>query len=292
MGPDIDVEVVGAGGLWLTEIDQSQLENALLNLCINARDAMAPGGGRLTIETANKWLDDRHARERDLPSGQYISICVTDTGSGMTPEVIERIFEPFFTTKPIGQGTGLGLSMIHGFVRQSGGQIRVYSEPGLGTTMCLYLPRYHGGAVEPESVVLSSSSASGHGETVLVIDDEASVRSLVAEVLREQGYATVEAGDGPSGLRMLDSERRIDLLVTDVGLPGGLNGRQVADAARIRRPDLKVLFITGYAENAAVGNGLLEPGMEVMTKPFLMTDLAAKVATMIDAKHQLPATGG
>jgi len=210
----------------------------------------------------------------------------------MAPEVIERIFEPFFTTKPTGQGTGLGLSMIHGFVRQSGGQIRVYSEPGMGTTMCLYLPRYHGGAVESEPVVLSSSSASGHGETVLIIDDEASVRSLVAEVLREQGYATVEAGDGPSGLRMLDSERRIDLLVTDVGLPGGLNGRQVADAARMRRPDLKVLFITGYAENAAVGNGLLEPGMEVMTKPFLMTDLAAKVTTMIDAKHQLPETGG
>lgn len=292
VGPDIDVDVVGAGGLWLTEIDQSQLENALLNLCINARDAMAPGGGRLTIETANKWLDDRHARERDLPPGQYISICVTDTGSGMAPEVIERIFEPFFTTKPIGQGTGLGLSMIHGFVRQSGGQIRVYSEPGMGTTMCLYLPRYHGGAVESEPVVLSSSPASGHGETVLVIDDEASVRALVAEVLREQGYATVEAGDGPSGLRILDSERRIDLLVTDVGLPGGLNGRQVADAARVRRPDLQVLFITGYAENAAVGNGLLEPGMEVMTKPFLMTDLAAKVTTMIDAENQLPETGG
>ena len=144
VGPAIDLEVVGAGGLWLTEIDQSQLENALLNLCINARDAMAPSGGRLTIETANKWLDDRHARERDLAAGQYISICVTDTGSGMSPEIIERIFEPFFTTKPIGQGTGLGLSMIHGFVRQSGGQIRVYSEPGLGTTMCLYLPRHHG----------------------------------------------------------------------------------------------------------------------------------------------------
>lgn len=283
VGPAIDLEVVGAGGLWLTEVDQSQLENALLNLCINARDAMAPGGGRLTIETANKWLDDRHARERDLAAGQYISICVTDTGSGMSPEIIERIFEPFFTTKPIGQGTGLGLSMIHGFVRQSGGQIRVYSEPGLGTTMCLYLPRHHGSLAEPDPLLASPEPGSGHGETVLVIDDERSVRSLVAEVLREHGYATLEAGDGPSGLRILDSEHRIDLLVTDVGLPGGLNGRQVADAARMRRPDLKVLFITGYAENAAVGNGLLEPGMEVMTKPFAMTDLAAKVASMIEA---------
>jgi len=282
VGPDIDLEVVGAGGLWLSEIDPSQLENALLNLCINARDAMAPGGGRLTIETANKWLDDRHARERDLPPGQYISICVTDTGSGMSAEIIERIFEPFFTTKPIGQGTGLGLSMIHGFVRQSGGQIRVYSEPGMGTTMCLYLPRYHGVPAEAELAVASAHPASGHGETILVIDDEASVRNLVAEVLREHGYATLEAGDGPSGLRILEGEHRIDLLITDVGLPGGLNGRQVADAARMRRPDLKVLFITGYAENAAVGNGLLEPGMEVMTKPFAMTDLASKVTTMIE----------
>lgn len=283
VGPDIDLEVVGAGGLWLTEIDQSQLENALLNLCINARDAMAPGGGRLTIETANKWLDDRHALQRDLAAGQYISICVTDTGSGMTQDVIERIFEPFFTTKPIGQGTGLGLSMIHGFVRQSGGQIRVYSEPGLGTTMCLYLPRYHGSPVASNPALSSPNPGSGHGETVLVIDDEPSVRSLVAEVLREHGFATLEAGDGPSGLRILNSGQRIDLLVTDVGLPGGLNGRQVADAARMRRPDLKILFITGYAENAAVGNGLLEPGMEVMTKPFAMMDLAAKVTTMIES---------
>ncbi|WP_313103926.1 response regulator, partial [Brevundimonas sp.] len=182
----------------------------------------------------------------------------------------------------IGQGTGLGLSMIHGFVRQSGGQIRVYSEPGLGTTMCLYLPRYHGVPAEAELAVASAHPASGHGETILVIDDEASVRNLVAEVLREHGYATLEAGDGPSGLRILEGEHRIDLLITDVGLPGGLNGRQVADAARMRRPDLKVLFITGYAENAAVGNGLLEPGMEVMTKPFAMTDLASKVTTMIE----------
>jgi len=283
VGPDIDLEVVGAGGLWLIEIDQPQLENALLNLCINARDAMAPHGGRLTIETANKWLDDRHARDRDLAPGQYISICATDTGSGMSPETIERIFEPFFTTKPIGQGTGLGLSMIHGFVRQSGGQIRVYSELGLGTTMCLYLPRHHGVLTEADPVMIRPETALGQGETVLVIDDEPSVRALVAEVLRDQGYASIEASDGPSGLRILEQDIQIDLLITDVGLPGGVNGRQVADAARIRRPDLKVLFITGYAENAAVGNGLLAPGMEVMTKPFAMSEFASKVTAMIDS---------
>jgi PAS domain S-box-containing protein len=199
VGPDVEVEVVGAGGLWPVEIDQSQLENALLNLCINARDAMAPDGGRLTIETANKWLDDHHARERDLAPGQYVSLCVTDTGSGMSPDMIERIFEPFFTTKPIGQGTGLGLSMIHGFVRQSRGQVRVYSEVGTGTTMCLYLPRHHGSVTEPDAQASGRDTGWGHGETVLIIDDEPSVRMLVAEVLREQGYATLEAGDGPGG---------------------------------------------------------------------------------------------
>lgn len=285
VGPNVEVEVVGAGGLWPVEIDQSQLENALLNLCINARDAMAPTGGRLTIETANKWLDDRHARERDLPPGQYVSLCVTDTGSGISPDMIERIFEPFFTTKPIGQGTGLGLSMIHGFVRQSRGQVRVYSEVGTGTTMRLYLPRHHGSVAEPDAQVINPTTGWGHGETVLVIDDEPSVRMLVAEVLREQGYASIEAGDGPAGLRILDSDARIDLLITDVGLPGGFNGRQVADAARVKRPDLKVLFITGYAENAAVGNGLLAPNMEVMTKPFVMADLATKVAEMIETRR-------
>lgn len=282
VGPDVEVEVVQAGGLWATRVDQPQLENALLNLCINARDAMAPDGGRLTIETANKWLDERHARERDLPPGQYVSLCVTDTGSGMAPEVIERIFDPFFTTKPIGQGTGLGLSMIHGFVRQSGGQVRVYSEVGSGTTMCLYLPRWSGEVSDEDPVRAALAGAPGHGETVLVIDDEPTVRMLVVEVLQEQGYAAIEAPDGPTGLAILRSDVRIDLLITDVGLPGGLNGRQVADAARETRPDLKVLFITGYAENAAVGNGLLAPGMEVLTKPFVMADLAAKVTEMID----------
>ncbi|NBW09378.1 MAG: PAS domain S-box protein [Caulobacteraceae bacterium] len=282
VGPDVEVEVVGAGGLWTTRIDASQLENALLNLCINGRDAMAPEGGRLTIETANKWLDDRAARHRDLLPGQYVSLCVTDTGTGMTPEVQAQVFDPFFTTKPLGQGTGLGLSMIHGFVRQSGGQVRIYSELGKGTTMCLYLPRYTGEMEIADEEGLAPVLHGGHGETVMVIDDEETVRMLVAEVLGDAGYHVLEAPDGPSGLEILRSDTRIDLLITDVGLPGGMNGRQVADAAREVRPDLKILFVTGYAENAAVGNGHLDPGMEVMTKPFVMAALGDKVREMIE----------
>lgn len=282
VGPTVEVEVVGAGGLWATQIDQSQLENALLNLCINSRDAMAPDGGRLTIETANKWLDERAGKDRDLPPGQYISLCVTDTGAGMSPEVQAQAFDPFFTTKPLGQGTGLGLSMIHGFVRQSGGQVRIYSEVGKGTTMCLYLPRYNGGIDAVDLPAETVGEDGGQGEVVLVIDDEPTVRMLVVEVLEDAGYTVIEAVDGPSGLAVLRSEARIDLLVTDVGLPGGMNGRQVADAARADRPDLKVLFMTGYAENAAVGNGLLDPGMEVLTKPFVMAALGAKVREMIE----------
>ena len=280
VGPQITLEVVTAGGLWSTLIDSSQLESALLNLCINARDAM-PEGGRITIETANKWLDDRAAKDRDLPPGQYLSLCVTDTGTGMTPDVIARAFDPFFTTKPIGQGTGLGLSMVYGFVRQSGGQVRIYSEVGHGTTMCLYLPRHYGNAAE--NVVTdapATSTPARSGKTVLVVDDEPSVRMLVTEVLEELGYISVEASDGPAGLRMLQSDMRIDLLITDVGLPGGINGRQLADAARTTRPDLRVLFITGYAENAIIGNGQLEPNMGVLTKPFVMETLARRIIEM------------
>lgn len=281
VGPSIMVEVVGAGGLWPAKVDCAQLESALLNLAINARDAM-PDGGRLTIETANKWLDDRAGRDRDLTPGQYLSICVTDTGTGIASDIVDRIFDPFFTTKPIGQGTGLGLSMIHGFVRQSGGQVRVYSEPAHGTTMCIYLPRYVGDLVGDDDSVDEAIASPGTGETVLVIDDEATVRMLIVEVLLEAGYTALEADDGPTGLKILQSDARLDLLITDVGLPGGMNGRQVADAARQLRPDLKVLFVTGYAENAAVGNGLLDHGMEVITKPFVMTQLAHKISEMLE----------
>jgi PAS domain S-box-containing protein len=282
VGPGIDIEVVGAAGLWVSRVDQSQLENALLNLCINARDSMAPNGGRLTVETANKWLDDRAARERDMHPGQYVSLCVTDTGAGMSAEVIERAFDPFFTTKPIGQGTGLGLSMVYGFVRQSGGQVRIYSELNKGTTVCLYLPRYADKLDEVYEDEIPPALERGAGETILVIDDEPTLRMLMADVLSEAGYSVLQASAGAEGLRQLERAPRIDLLITDVGLPGGLNGRQVADAARALRADLKVLFITGYAENAAVGSGHLERGMEIVTKPFVITDFAAKVRDLLD----------
>jgi PAS domain S-box-containing protein len=269
MGPDIAVEVVGAAGLWTVRVDGGQLESALLNLCINARDAM-PDGGKLTIETASKWFDDRVPREPDLPPGQYVSLCVTDTGTGMTPDVIERAFDPFFTTKPLAHGTGL--SMIYGFVRQSGGQVRIYSEVGKGTTMCLYFPG-HLGEADGDDVPASEPVESGFGETVLVVDDDATVRILIAEVLSENHYSLLEAGDGPSALKVLEGKQRIDLMVSDDGLPGGMNGRQLADAARQLRPELRILFITGYAENAVVGNGHLEPGMAVLAKPFAMLGL-------------------
>jgi PAS domain S-box-containing protein len=281
VGPSIEVEVVGQIGLWSALIDSAQLESALINLCINARDAM-PEGGRITIETANKWLDDRSARERELNPGQYLSICVSDTGAGIPSEIVDRIFDPFFTTKPIGEGTGLGLSMVHGFVRQSGGQVRVYSEAGKGTTMCLYLPRYHGG-VNQEVLETTPVTESRRGETVLVIDDESTVRMLMKDVLTEAGYTVLEASDGPSGMLILQSGRKIDLLITDVGLPRGMNGRQVADAARGARPGLKVLFVTGFAENAAIGNGQLPSGMAMITKPFHVADLANKVGEIINA---------
>ena len=216
-----------------------------------------PGGGRLTIETANRWLDERAAQQRDLPAGQYVSLCVTDTGTGMPPEVAARVFDPFFTTKPVGQGTGLGLSMIYGFARQSGGQVRVYTEVGQGTTMCLYLPRHHG-SKEARCAGRGGRArrAPAAGETVLVVDDEPTVRMLVADVLEELGYVAVEAGGRRRpGWACCSRSARVDLLVTDVGLPGGMDGRQLADAARAARPGLQVLFITGYAENALVGNG-------------------------------------
>ncbi len=282
-GPKVAVEPVAGVDLWTTLVDPGQLENALLNLCINARDAM-PGGGRITIETANRWLDERAARERDMLPGQYVSLCVSDNGTGMAPEVIARAFDPFFTTKPIGLGTGLGLSMVYGFARQSGGQVRICSKVGEGTMVCLYLPRRAGQADAPAGTVELSSAPprAGHGETVLVVDDELSVRMLVAEVLADLGYIAVEAADGAAGLRVLQSDARVDLRVTDVGLPGGLNGRQLADAARAARPELRVLFITGYAENSVLSHGQLEPGMHVMTKPFAMEALASRIRELIE----------
>jgi PAS domain S-box-containing protein len=288
VGPGVLIQVVQARDLWPTLIDPNQLENALLNLSINARDAM-PQGGRLTIETANKWIDERSASAFDLSPGQYICLSVTDTGTGMSAEVIARAFDPFFTTKPLGEGTGLGLSMIYGFARQSGGQVRIYSELGQGTTMRLYLPRdhsasAHGSEKEEAGPAPEPGAGAGAGEMVLVVDDEPTIRMLITEVLEGFGYGSIEAADGAGALRVFESGARIDLLITDVGLPGGMNGRQVADAARVQRPDLRVLFITGYAETAVVGNGQFEPGMQVLTKPFAMTELARRIKTLLSGR--------
>ncbi|MDR6789158.1 PAS domain S-box-containing protein [Sphingomonas sp. BE138] len=283
VGPSVEVEVVRAGGLWPTLVDQGQLENALLNLCINARDAM-PDGGRIVVETGNRWLDERGARERDLNPGQYVSLCVSDNGTGMPADVIAKAFDPFFTTKPIGQGTGLGLSMIYGFVRQSAGQVRIYSEKGEGTMVCLYLPRADRAADEDAPGADAVPDGAEQGETVLVVDDEATIRMLVTEVLQDLGYATLEAADGAAAQRILQSDARVDLLVTDVGLPGGMNGRQLADAARARRPDLATLFITGYAENAALSHGHLGSGQHVLTKPFAMDALATRVRELLSGR--------
>ena len=270
-----------AGGLWTTLCDANQLESAILNLCINARDAM-PDGGMLTVETSNASLDDSYAEQTpDLKPGQYVCVSVTDTGAGMTPDVLSKAFDPFFTTKPIGQGTGLGLSMIYGFAKQSQGHVKLYSETGHGTSAKLYLPRHHGDAAAPPAMPqLRPDHHTEDGETLMVVEDEPVVRALVVDLLHGLGYRTVEAADGAAALRILQSDQRVDLLVTDVGLPH-MNGRQVYDAARVTRPDLKVLFMTGYAENATLASGFLRPGMEMITKPFAMEKLASKVLKML-----------
>jgi nitrogen-specific signal transduction histidine kinase len=283
IGESVDLVLDLAEGLSRTRCDPNQLENAVLNLVINARDAM-PHGGRLTVETANRQRDAQEASGPGGASGEYICVSVTDTGTGMSADTIAKAFEPFFTTKPIGQGTGLGLSMIYGFAQQSKGHTQVHSEIGKGTRFELYLPRYRGEDGDEEcdlSVLPSDIPASESGEAVLVVEDDDVVRSLIIEELHELGYATLEAIDGPGGFEILQSARRVDLLVTDIGLPG-INGRQVADAGRVLRPGLKVLFMTGYAENAALASGFLEPGMEMITKPFAMGALATKVRQMLE----------
>jgi PAS domain S-box-containing protein len=279
IGETIDLEITASDGLWWTLCDPNQLESALLNLAINARDAM-PDGGRLTISTANVRIDRVTADTPALSPGDYVCIAVTDTGVGMSAEVAARAFDPFFTTKPIGQGTGLGLSMIYGFARQSDGHAMIDSRIGQGTTVRLYLPRHHGdGAAGHVSTVRAAEHAVA-GETVLVVEDEPVVRSVILEMLAEQGYRTLHAVDGPSGLKILRSAERIDLLVTDVGLPG-INGRQVADQARETRPGLKILFITGYAESVAISDGFLHADMEMITKPFDLDNLSQRIRAMI-----------
>src|SRR5882757_179365 len=279
IGERIDLDIVASAGLWCTLCDPNQLESALLNLAINARDAM-PEGGKLTITTSNARLDGATADTPALSPGDYICIGVTDTGTGMSAEVAARAFDPFFTTKPIGQGTGLGLSMIYGFARQSNGHATIDSHLGQGTSVKLYLPRHHGDIASQHASAIGAAEHAVTGETVLVVEDEAVVRAVILEMLAEQGYRTLEAVDGPSGLRILRAGGRVDLLVTDVGLPG-MNGRQLADQARETRPGLKILFITGYAESAAISDGFLQPGMEMITKPFDLDNLSRQIRAMV-----------
>jgi PAS domain S-box-containing protein len=265
--------------LWSARTDANQLESALLNLCINARDAM-PGGGKLVVETDNVRLDDHYTQNHpDLKPGNYVSLSVSDTGSGMSPATLDKVFEPFFTTKPIGQGTGLGLSMIYGFAKQSGGHVRIYSELEMGTTVKLFIPASEGQIenVRPARINVTN----GRGETVLVVEDDNAVRLIVTEVLSELGYGVIEATNADTALPVLHSDEAIDLLITDVGLPG-MNGRQLAEVARDSRPGIKILFVTGYAQNAAVRSGFLDEGMDMLTKPFAMDTLAMKVRGIFD----------
>jgi signal transduction histidine kinase len=282
VGPAVRVEEVHAADLWTTLCDPNQLENALLNLVINARDAM-PDGGTLVLQAANAAVDDPYvSRQAEAEATRYVVLTVGDTGTGMPAEVVARAFDPFFTTKPMGEGTGLGLSMVYGFAKQSAGHVYIDSQPGHGTKVRLYLPRHLGEAVSEQGDALKEPGSCAHrGETVLVVDDEPTIRMLVCEVLAELGYASAEAGDALQGLAILQSRRRIDLLVTDVGLPNGMNGRQLADAAIRLRPGLRVLFITGYAETAAIGRGQLGSAMDVITKPFALHALATKINAMI-----------
>ncbi len=292
VGPQVSIETDFANDLWNTLCDQNQLENVILNLVLNARDAML-SGGTIVINAANIVLSDQNtvaAQTTDttsvssynVSSGDYVVVTVSDTGSGMTPNVLARAFDPFFTTKPLGQGTGLGLSMTFGFVKQSGGHIKLESEVGQGTKVTIYLPRFHGEAVEdPAHVQQTTGPAPLERPVILLVEDEEELRMLLVEMLTDLNYTVLEADAGRSGLTLLETIKRVDLLITDVGLPGGMNGRQLADAARQQRPDLKVLFVTGFEANAIVASALMDDGMEVMTKPFAMNAFQTKVEGMM-----------
>jgi PAS domain S-box-containing protein len=280
LGESIDIETVLAGGLWLTFADPNQLENALLNLAINARDAM-PDGGKLTIETGNTYLDDDYATAHvEVTPGQYVVIAISDTGDGMSEAVMSRAFEPFFTTKPEGKGTGLGLSQVYGFVKQTGGHVKIYSEPGQGTTVKVYLPRHLTEAKLEDPPARPDFSAIGEGETVLVVEDDEDVREYTRAALTALGYRVLEAAEAGAALRVLEDDSEIALLLTDVGLPG-MNGSRLAQEARSRLPALKILYTTGYARNAIVHHGLLDADVQLLPKPFTVDALGRKIRNVL-----------
>ncbi|MDB5467015.1 MAG: hypothetical protein JWQ46_1777 [Phenylobacterium sp.] len=283
LGEQVRLETVATPGLWMTLADPAELESALVNLAVNARDAM-PEGGRLTIETSNVYLDEAYvaAVTEPVPAGQYVMIAVTDTGCGMSPDTLVRVFEPFFTTKPTGKGTGLGLSQVYGFVRQTGGYIRVYSEVDQGTTVKIYLPRLAADRPEAADEPEPAEAVDGGHETILVVEDHEDLRAYSTAVLRDLGYHVVEARNGRAALEALQMTRHVDLLFTDVVLPDGMDGRRLADEARKQRPGLKVLYTTGYTRNAIVHNGRLDPGVQLVPKPFTYQGLASKVRRILD----------
>ena len=283
LGEQIRLEIAGNAGLWSAFADASELEHAILNLAVNARDAML-GGGRLTIETGNTWLDDDYvaALPEPVPPGQYVLVAVTDTGTGMDKATADRVFEPFFTTKEVGKGTGLGLSQVYGFVRQTGGHIRVYSEPGCGTTVKIYLPRSQTDPDEQVHRTLPTATMLRGNEAILVVEDHDDLRAYSSGVLRDLGYQVFEAADAASAIGFLESSRTIDLLFTDVVLPDSLHGKNVADHARSLHPTIKVLFTTGYTRNAIVHNGRLDAGVNLLSKPFTFRALAEKVRKILD----------
>jgi CheY-like chemotaxis protein len=285
LGETVQVETVGSPGLWHVEVDPNQLEVGLVNLAINARDAMT-SGGKLTIESANVFADENYSRfNPEIAPGQYVAICVSDNGVGMPSDVLERAFEPFYTTKDPGHGTGLGLSQVYGFVKQSGGHIKIYSEVGQGTTVKIYLPRLRGKAAEDEPEEQNGEIGAEGNETILVVEDDAEVRAYLSEALRNLNYSVFTAPNMETGLDVLRKQGRIDLLLTDIVMPGG-NGRELATQAVALRPNVQVLFMTGYSRNAVVHQGRLDEGVDLLHKPVSQAELATRVRMALDRKRQ------
>ena len=282
LGEHIRIETVSAAGLWLTQADAHQLESALLNIAINARDAM-PDGGRLTVETGNVYLDEAYCRQvPEVEPGQFVLIALSDTGTGMSPAIAARVFDPFFTTKPPGKGTGLGLSQVYGFIKQSRGHIRIYSEVGAGTSVKIYLPRLIGEADAPMQAVPQTVQRGNAGDTILVVEDDPLMRQMSVDALTDLGYTVLDSDSAAGALRILDRGGAVKLLFTDVVMPE-MNGKKLADEALRRRPDLKILFTTGYTPNAVVHGGVLDPGVNFLGKPFTLEQLARKVRAVLDA---------